>query len=50
MLALPAPRNTLALSSAMGLLIFYRGYIPNFSLIAAPLNQLLKKGSAMGVG
>ena len=44
MAQLPSPRNVSELRSCLGLLSYYRCYIPNFSKIAKPLNDLLKKG------
>jgi hypothetical protein len=40
--ALPSPRNINELRCIMGILNYYRVYIPAFSIIAAPINQLLK--------
>jgi len=44
MAQLPEPRNVSELRSCLGLLSYYRCYILNFSTIAKPLNDLLKKG------
>ncbi len=41
--ALPTPRNVPDLRSIMGFLAYYRHFIPGFSAIAAPMNDLLKK-------
>ena len=43
MAQLPAPKNKDELRSALGLLNYYRCYIPNASVIAQPLNALLRK-------
>jgi hypothetical protein len=40
---LPVPANMTILQSFMGLLNYYRCYIPNFSAIASSLNKLLQK-------
>ena len=42
---LPAPKNAEQVRSYMGVIGFYRCYVPNFSSIAQPLNALLKKTS-----
>jgi len=44
MAALPVPTSVEQLRSYMGLLNYYRCYVPDFSAIAQPLNQLLQKG------
>lgn len=41
---LPIPTSVQVLQSFMGLLNYYRGYLPGFSATAAPLNRLLQKG------
>ena len=40
---LPAPKNLKEVRGIMGLLGYYRKFVPNFSKIAKPINQLLKK-------
>ena len=40
---LPAPRNEAELRSFIGLLNYYRGYVPGFASTAQPLYKLLKK-------
>ena len=42
--ALPTPTSVEMLRSALGLMGYYRCYIPGFSVIAAPLTTLFKKG------
>ena len=42
----PAPKNVTELQAYLGLLNFYRKFIPNASTILGPLTQLLKKGVA----
>ena len=39
----PTPKNTLDVKSFLGLAGYYRKFIPQFSKIAKPLNDLLKK-------
>lgn len=46
MAALPEPANLAELCSVLGLLNYYRCYIPRFSEMAAPLNQLTQQGVA----
>ena len=41
---LPAPTNLGELRSILGFLAYYRHFIPGFSSIVAPMNNLLKKG------
>ncbi|XP_062599575.1 uncharacterized protein LOC134261133 [Saccostrea cucullata] len=41
----PAPNTKRQLRSFLGLLSFYRKFIPNFSSVALPLTDLTKKGS-----
>ena len=41
----PEPKNIGELKRAMGLLNFYRRFIPSFSRLAAPLYSALKKGA-----
>ena len=43
---LPVPTSVPVLQSFMGLLNYYRHFVPNFSSIAKPLNQLLQKGTS----
>lgn len=40
---LPAPTNADMVRSVLGVLGFYRSYVPNYSLIASPLTKLLGK-------
>src|SRR5579864_8013716 len=40
---LSAPKNLREVQGIMGLLKYYRKFVPNFSKIAKPINQLLKK-------
>ena len=42
----PAPSNVTELRSSLGPASYYRRFIRNFSVIAAPLNSLLRKGCA----
>ena len=44
--ALQPPSDVSGLRSILGFIGYYRCYIPNFSKIASPLNQLLRKGAA----
>jgi hypothetical protein len=41
---LPVPTSVSTLQSFMGLLNYYRNFVPGFSITARPLNQLLQKG------
>lgn len=40
---LPAPRDVSELRSVLGVLNFYRCYLPSFSITAGPMNKLLEK-------
>ena len=50
MAQLPVPKNKDELRSALGLLNYYRCYIPSASTIAQPLNALLRKDVAFEWG
>lgn len=41
-LALKAPKTTTEIKRAMGLISYYRRFLPNFSTLSAPINSLLK--------
>ena len=41
----PTPRNTTGVKSYLGLIGYYRKFIPQFSKITKPLNDLLEKES-----
>ena len=43
LLSKPAPKSVKSLKSFLGLCSYYRRFVPNFSKIAQPLNNLLKK-------
>ncbi|GIL93352.1 hypothetical protein Vretifemale_20754, partial [Volvox reticuliferus] len=43
-LALQPPKNLTELQALLGLANYYRGYVPKFSELAAPLNELTRKG------
>ena len=47
---LPAPENQRELRRLMGMLNWFRKFIPNFSSVANPLNALLKSGVAFHWG
>jgi len=40
----PKPKNVSEFRSFHGLTSFYKRFVPNFSTIIAPLNDLVKKG------
>jgi hypothetical protein len=44
MVQLPAPSNVAELRSHLGLLGYYRCYVPRFSHMAKPLYKLTQKG------
>jgi len=44
--ALPSPANLEQLRSQLGVMNFYRSFLPGFSVTAAPLHKLLGKGVA----
>lgn len=46
----PAPRNVRELRSFLGLASYYRRFIHNFSMIAKPLNALLKQSTSWSWG
>jgi hypothetical protein len=48
--ALKPPTNVSELRSVLGLMCYYRRFVPNFSSSAEPLNRLLKKGTAFDWG
>jgi hypothetical protein len=41
--AIPFPRNTKAMQSFLGVALFFKSFIPNYSSLAAPLNDMVKK-------
>ncbi|KAJ9529940.1 hypothetical protein QJQ45_023204 [Haematococcus lacustris] len=43
---MPAPTDVSSLRTAMGVFNYYRCYIPDFSIIAAPITSLTRKGVA----
>ena len=48
--ALPDPDGVPALRRFLGFMGYYRGFVPHFSTIAAPLTRLLKKGTPWAWG
>jgi Reverse transcriptase (RNA-dependent DNA polymerase)/RNase H-like domain found in reverse transcriptase len=44
--ALRTPTNVTELQSVLGLMNYYRRFVPNYSVLQQPLNELLKKGAA----
>lgn len=40
----PVPRNKRAIARFVGMINYFRKYIPNFAQLAAPINQLRRKG------
>jgi hypothetical protein len=46
-MSLPLPRNRDQLQSMLGLLGYYRAFIPNYAHIAAPLTDLLRKDAVL---
>eukprot|EP00882_Tetradesmus_deserticola_P016866 GHRQ01018042.1.p1 GENE.GHRQ01018042.1~~GHRQ01018042.1.p1 ORF type:complete len:157 (+),score=36.73 GHRQ01018042.1:3-473(+) len=48
--ALPEPQNVAQLQHVMGIVNYYRCYIPNASSIAAPINRLTKKDAVWDWG
>ncbi len=49
-MALPEPQNVAQLQHVMGIINYYRCYIPNASSIASPINELTKKEAAWDWG
>ena len=46
----PTPKSVGDIRSFHGLASFYRRFVPNFSTIASPLNELVKKNVAFTRG
>ena len=46
----PPPRDAKGIARFVGMINFYRRFIPNAAEIAAPLNELRKKGNQIRMG